>query len=59
MMCICKDKYDSLANLRDISIEKTEGEQRATAQVRHTTRTQLSNTSLSVVDASEMRQKQG
>lgn len=55
MICICKDKYDSLANLRDISIEKTKGEQRVTAQVRHTTRTQLSNMSLSVVETGRMR----
>ena len=52
-------KYDSLTNLRDISIEETGGKQRATAEVRYVTRTQLSNMSLLVVDASEMRQKQG
>lgn len=52
-------KYDSLANLEGYISIRTGGKQRATAEVRYTTRTRLSNMSLSVVDASEMRQKTG
>ena len=52
-------KYDSLTNLRDINIEEAGGKQRAIAQVRYVTRTQLSNVSLSVVETGRMRQKQG
>jgi len=52
-------KYDSLANLEGYISIRTGGKQRATAEVRYVTRTQLSNMSLSVVDASEMRQEQG
>ena len=52
---LCKDKYDSLTNLRDINIEEAGGKQRATAEVRYTTRTRLSNMSLSVVEAGRMR----
>jgi len=52
-------KYDSLANLEGYISIITGGKQRATAQVRYVTITYLSNMSLSVVDASEMRQKQG
>ena len=56
---LCKDKYDSLTNLRDINIEEAGGKQRAIAQVRYVTRTQLSNVGLSVVETGRMRQKQG
>ena len=52
-------KYDSLANLEGYKHRRTGGKQRATAEVRYVTRTRLSNMSLSVVDASEMRQKTG
>lgn len=54
-----RTKYDSLANLEGYKHRRTGGKQRATTQVRYVTRTQLSNMSSSVVDASEMRQKQG
>jgi|GEM_PF-1548467 len=52
-------KYDSLANLEEYISIRTGGKQRATAQVRYVTRTQLSNMSLSVVETGRMRQKQG
>ena len=48
-------KYDSLANLEGYKHRRTGGKQRATAQVRYTTRTQLSNMSLSVVETGRMR----
>ena len=52
-------KYDSLANLEEYISIRTGGKQRATAQVRYVTRTQLSNMSLSVVGTGRMRQKKG
>lgn len=50
-------KYDSLANLEGYISIRTGGKQRATAQVRYVTRTQLSNISLSVVEIGRMRRK--
>ncbi len=48
-----------LAWPKGYNIEETEGEQRATAEVRYVTRTQLSNMSLSVVETDRMKQKTG
>ena len=49
----------TLANLEGYISIRTGGKQRATAEVRYVTRTQLSNMSLSVVETGRMRRKTG